>query len=563
MKGTMALILTLGLVSLSLAIEDTWTYKTDMPTARVFAGGCVVDGRIYVIGGAPSASSTTQAVEMYDPIADTWTRKANMPSGRCYPATCTFDGKIYVFGGTSPDMWSGAKKSVYVYDPIADSWAQKADMAYANAGFGVAVVGDTIYLIGGNSIALGQTVMAYNPVTESWTQKTDMPTARYGLSACVVDGKIYATGGTTETWNTFTHVEVYDPSTDTWSRKSDMPTQRWGLGTCVVDGKIFSIGGSSTFSASRASTEVYDPVTDIWTVKSSMQQKRYGLFVGSVGDKIYAIGGSVPGILSTVEEYDTGFTITAPPPDFNGDGIVDINDLLRLIESWGQDDPLVDIAPPFGDGVIDVLDLEVLMSFWGQEADDPTLLAHWALDEVEGIVAHDGAGVNDAAVIGTPVWHPAGGIVDGALELDGTTCVVAEEVLGPGEGLFSVLAWIKGGAPGQTIVSQADGVNWLMIDAVEGTLATEPVPPKQQVTVPPLISDATVTDNAWHRVVFVRDGASRNLYVDGTLVATDEQNNLAGSDGGLFIGCGADQSPDSFFCGLIDDVRIYNRAVRP
>jgi hypothetical protein len=32
---------------------------------------------------------------------------------------------------------------------------------------------------------------------------------------------------------------------------------------------------------------------------------------------------------------------------------------------------------------------------------------------------------------------------------------------------------------------------------------------------------------------------------------------------GFYIGCGANLGPGTFFSGLIDDVRIYNRAVRP
>ncbi len=53
--------------------------------------------------------------------------------------------------------------------------------------------------------------------------------------------------------------------------------------------------------------------------------------------------------------------------DFNGDGKVDIEDLLILIEHWGQDEPLVDVAPPpFGDGTVDIQDWEVLMSYWGE-----------------------------------------------------------------------------------------------------------------------------------------------------------------------------------------------------
>jgi hypothetical protein len=46
-------------------------------------------------------------------------------------------------------------------------------------------------------------------------------------------------------------------------------------------------------------------------------------------------------------------------------------------------------------------------------------------------------------------------------------------------------------------------------------------------------------------------------------VAEDTQTGLADCDGGVSIGCGADMAPDTFLTGLIDDVRIYNRAVKP
>jgi hypothetical protein len=53
------------------------------------------------------------------------------------------------------------------------------------------------------------------------------------------------------------------------------------------------------------------------------------------------------------------------------------------------------------------------------------------------------------------------------------------------------------------------------------------------------------------------------LYVDDVLVAADPQPHLAESSGGLTIGCGATMAGGSSFAGLIDDVRIYNRAVKP
>ncbi|MFC1636997.1 kelch repeat-containing protein [Planctomycetota bacterium] len=558
----------LGRVEISLAAEGTWTYKSDVPTARTWVGGCVLDGRIYVIGGATSTSSVTSAVEVYDPTADTWTRMADMPSARCAHATCLLDGKIYVFGGISPGVFSTAKKNVYVYDPQTDTWAQKADMPYANAHCAVAVTDGMIYLIGGMlsvSSPPVPTVMAYDPITESWTQKTDMPTPRGLLSACVVDGKIYAIGGATENWGVFCykHVEVYDPSMNTWTRKSDMPTERFSLGTCVVDGKIYAIGGHLRNDACRAN-EVYDPGTDTWTAETPMQHKRLGHFLGLIGDKIYAIGGSFPNpaptVISKVEEYDTGLGV--PVPDFNSDGIIDIQDLLILIESWGQDNPLCDIAPaPFGDGIVDALDLELFMSYWGQEVDDPTLIAHWALDEEDGTVAYDSAGVNDAFVMGGTTWLPSGGQVNGALQLDGVDgCVVAEQAFNPAIGPFSIFAWIKGGAPGQVVVSQQGAADWLMVNA-EGHLMTDLKATGRSGG--PLQSQTIITDGFWHRIGFAWDGANRILYVDDVQVAENTQDGPEGSNSGLYIGTSKTMEPGTYFSGLIDDIRIYNRAVHP
>jgi beta-lactamase regulating signal transducer with metallopeptidase domain len=57
-----------------------------------------------------------------------------------------------------------------------------------------------------------------------------------------------------------------------------------------------------------------------------------------------------------------------PVVDFNGDGKVDTDDLLVLIDNWGINEPLCDIGPtPYGDGIVDFKDLEVFMSYWEKE----------------------------------------------------------------------------------------------------------------------------------------------------------------------------------------------------
>jgi hypothetical protein len=260
--------------------------------------------------------------------------------------------------------------------------------------------------------------------------------------------------------------------------------------------------------------------------------------------------------------YSTTLQVSiVPVVDFNGNGHVDTDDLLRLIESWGQDDPVADIGPaPWGDGTVDAADVEVLMDYWGQELDDPTLIAHWALDETEGIMACDSVGTNDGIVIGLPQWRPQDGVVDGALELNGTTFITANAPLSPAQGPFSVLAWIKGGGPGQVVVAQGGSANWLMADAATGALGTEL---SNRGRAGGLSSQAIITDGNWHRIAFAWDGAHRRLYVDDVLVAEDTQESLADAYGKLILGAGKNVTPASFFTGWIDDVRLYTRAVTP
>lgn len=60
--------------------------------------------------------------------------------------------------------------------------------------------------------------------------------------------------------------------------------------------------------------------------------------------------------------------------------------------------------------------------------------------------------------------------------------------------------------------------------------------PKSRIPVASLASDTTITDDLWHRIGLAWDGASRNLYVDGTLVAADEQGSPVHCSGGLISG---------------------------
>jgi len=557
------LILAFSIPSVSPAAEEIWTKKADMPTARMLLGTCVLDGKIYAIGGAPRPHVGLSVVEVYDPTTNTWTKKANMLAARAGLGASVVNGKIYAIGGviaTGP--------SVEEYDPATDTWTRKADMPTKRNFLTTSVVDDKIYAIGGSVETDGpffSTVEEYNPATDTWTRKADLPEPRYLHTAGVVNGKIYVIAGSPRNMTASNAVFEYDPSTDAWTRKADTPTVRsWqSPNAAVADGRIYVIGGDA--GPPDAEVEEYDPATDTWTARADMPTPRGALSITALNDRIYVIGGTVTlfnDVLSTVEEYYPNPLVV----DFNGDGIINTSEILRLIEHWEQDDPMCDIAPrPSGDGVVDALDLEFLMSYWGQPVDDPLLLSHWALDEAEGMIAYDTAGVNDAYLVGEPVWQPDAGAVGGALMLDGVDdYAFAPTGLSPADGQFSVFVWVKGGEPGQVILSQSNGANWLGADADTGCLITELMPPAVGRFQPePLKSESVITDGNWHRIGFVWDKASRSLYVDDILAAKDTQDNLSGSSGVLNMGCGANSAAGTFWSGLIDDIRIYKRAVSP
>jgi hypothetical protein len=193
---------------------------------------------------------------------------------------------------------------------------------------------------------------------------------------------------------------------------------------------------------------------------------------------------------------------------------------------------------------------------------DSSFVAHWKLDETQGDVASDSVGGYNGTLVGGPLWQPAGGRINGALRLDGVDDIISTPfVLNPSEGSFSIFVWVQGGAPGQVIVSQAGGANWLMAEGSTGALLTQLREGGRKGR--DLLSPAVIVDGEWHRVGFAWNGSNRILYVDDVEVASDTQASLLGSAGGLHIGAGSTLAPDSFWKGLIDDVRIYNQAVKP
>ena len=95
-----------------------WTTLPPMPHAVGGATACVLNGRLYVIGGY--SSNKLQVLEMTEENELSWSCKADLPATRWGAASVVHEGHIMVMGG----MVDGeASSSVVLYDSEEDAWA--------------------------------------------------------------------------------------------------------------------------------------------------------------------------------------------------------------------------------------------------------------------------------------------------------------------------------------------------------------------------------------------------------------------------------------------------------
>ncbi len=202
-------------------VADVWdTTKTSMLTIRESCAAGVINGKIYVMGGDIGYSTILSENEVYDPTADTvggtpWDTKSPMPTARCGLTASVVNGTIYVIGGAvGSSTYSPVNEK---YDPTADTtggtpWTTKVSMPTARQSPCAGLIDGKIYVIGGWNGSNLSVNEEYDPTADTtggtpWTTKAQMPTARYRPAAGVVNGKIYAIGGNAN----YTECEEYNP----------------------------------------------------------------------------------------------------------------------------------------------------------------------------------------------------------------------------------------------------------------------------------------------------------------------------------------------------------------
>ena len=192
---------------------------------------------------------------------------------------------------------------------------------------------------------------------------------------------------------------------------------------------------------------------------------------------------------------------------------------------------------------------------------DPNLVGWWKLDENQGTTVVDWSGhKNDGTLINGPKWVT--GYHDAALEFDGSDDYVnfANTSSWPaGTSARSMTGWAK-------TDSIAGGWRWIAAYGSPSTSQAMFIGMNGDSLYGGGYGDDVFIDGfweigVWHHICLTYDGTTARLYADGIEVAAEAKSwNLALSR--AHIGRQVNDYLE-FWGGMIDDVRIYNKALTP
>ena len=299
-EGTTGILDTASTINFGAQWLNQYTSDGSVVQARHEAGGVVVNGKLYVLGGRG-----TRSVSVYDPIANNWSQKSTAPIELNHFQPVAYKNKIWVIGaftGGYPNENSVA--DIYVYTPSNDTW-EKAGTIPQNrrrGSAGAVLHNGLIYIVGGNTNGHNPGAKpwfdSFNPATGEWRSLPDAPTARDHLTASVSNNKLVVAAGRQSAFpnvfaNTVSSTNVYNFDTQSWSNAKNIPTARAGAMSVAVGNEVVLIGGEVADSGDAKDTvESYNVVSNTWRQLGSLQVGRHSGAAAVLNSKIHVVSGS-------------------------------------------------------------------------------------------------------------------------------------------------------------------------------------------------------------------------------------------------------------------------------
>jgi hypothetical protein len=192
----------------------------------------------------------------------------------------------------------------------------------------------------------------------------------------------------------------------------------------------------------------------------------------------------------------------------------------------------------------------------------PGLVGAWGFDETSGTTAADQSGKGNNGTVANGIWV-TGGKFNGALSFNGSSSMVTvadSATLDLTTGM-TLEAWLRPSVVGnwQTAIVKEQPGN-LVYGMYSSTNLNRPEAEVNIGGTKVVNGTTTLPSGAWSHLAATYDGANIRLYLNGAQVAQVAQTGTIGTSTGA-LRIGGNSIWGERFNGLIDEVRVYNRAL--
>ena len=241
-----------------------------------------------------------------------------------------------------------------------------------------------------------------------------------------------------------------------------------------------------------------------------------------------------------------------------------LDDVLPFAAYWlsdGSSNP----SDLTGSGLANYADWTLFSRNWQQDIVEG-LVAHWKMDDAAGLTVRDYYGPHDGTMVNMSAYARTSGRLGGALYFDGVDDYV--DIPGfkgiSGGASRTCSAWIKTTTTASDILCWGEdysGGRWSIQIGDDGEL-------RVAILGGNIAGTTKVNDGAWHHIAVVLEDdvnsqiSNAILYVDGRREIQTTSVTHAVNTGSFYnVRIGSLYSGHRYYRGIIDEVRVYNRAL--
>lgn len=302
----------------SLIQAGEWRADAPLNTPRYGAAVAVLNGQIYIMGGATSGGTILNIVERFDPLSGSWDASsvAAFEQPRLDAAAAVLNNRIFLTGGLTAE--GEVKDKVEIYDPMSNSWEEGKEMLRDRRGHIAVIINNTVCVMGGirdNGEHISEIEYWQE---EGWKMaEDDLIAVRVNPFAVAHNDIIYMFGGIFNFPSNAGYQGTHRPDWHfDWTNTPNLQSARGNGATALLDKEIFILGGINSSASATNAVEIFHIDSGRLAEGPSLPTARIGMSAAVLDEVIYVIGGYVddPGQpLSLVESYDTMVAIDPGP----------------------------------------------------------------------------------------------------------------------------------------------------------------------------------------------------------------------------------------------------------